>query len=366
LQFPNWSYQLTAQRRLNFWDVFYCGNRHLRIQFNTDISLTICPKQNSEKEHKLSDQTTEVIFHAYSQSPVAEKVRVALGIKGLAWRKVEIPRLPPKPFLTALTGGYRRTPVMQIGADIYCDSQCIIRELERRFPAPTIMPTSDQGLMWCLSRWTDGALFDQTVRHILGAAGDQLDKDFAKDRGRLYLGEDWAAALKQANADLPHLVSQLRAPLSWLNAQMSDGREFLLGPQPAAIDAQFYHVVWFLRGRWAGGPSFLSEFKDLVRWETNIQGIGHGTFTDMDPHEAILRAKSVEPTAETGVAPNEPLGLSVGQSVTLQPDVNGGEQPVTGTLRYADAETVVIDRSAADVGNVCVHFPRSGYRINLL
>lgn len=105
---------------------------------------------------------------------------------------MEIPRLPPKPMLTALTGGYRCTPVMQIGADIYCDSQCIIGELERRHPSPTLMPTSEQGLMWCLGRWTDRTLFDQTVRHVLGAAGYSQDKDFAADRGRLYLGEDWA------------------------------------------------------------------------------------------------------------------------------------------------------------------------------
>ena len=313
----------------------------------------------------MSDPTSEVIFHAYPQSPVAEKVRVVFGIKGVAWRSVEIPRLPPKPMLTALTGGYRRTPVLQIGADIYCDSQCIIRELERRFPSPTIMPTSEQGLMWCLSRWTDGTLFDQTVRHVLGAAGDSLDKDFAADRGRLYLGEDWAAGLKQANTDLPHLVAQMRAPLSWLNAQLSDGRAFLLGPQPAAIDAQFYHVIWFLRGRWAGGPSFLSEFTDLVRWEGNIREIGHGTFSGMDPQDAISRAKGLEPTAGTGVAAYEPQGLSVGQSVTIRPDVNGGEQPVTGKIRSADAETVVIERFAEDVGTVCVHFPRSGYRIDL-
>jgi glutathione S-transferase len=313
----------------------------------------------------MSDPTTEVIFHAYPQSPVAEKVRVAFGIKGLAWRNVEIPRLPPKPMLTALTGGYRRTPVMQIGADIYCDSQCILRELERRYPAPTLMPTSEQGLMWCLSRWTDGPLFDQTVRQVLGAAGESLDQDFAEDRGRLYLGEDWAAGLKQANADLPHLVSQMRAPLSWLDAQLSDGRAFLLGAQPAAIDAQFYHVVWFLRGRWAEGPSFLSEFQALVRWEDNIRAIGHGTSSTMDPQDAIARAKDLEPTAKTGVAPHDPQGLAVGQSVTIRPDVNGGEQPVAGILRYADAETAVIERSATDVGTVCVHFPRAGYRIDL-
>ena len=314
----------------------------------------------------MSDTSTDIIFHAYPQSPVAEKVRVVFGIKGLAWRSVEIPRLPPKPMLTALTGGYRRTPVMQIGADIYCDSQCIIRELDRRFPSPSIMPTSEQGLMWCLSRWTDGALFDQTVRHILGAAGDSLDKAFAADRGRLYLGEDWAAGLKKANADLPHIVAQMRAPLSWLNAQLSDGRAFLLGPKPAAIDAQFYYLVWFLRGRWTEGPSFLSEFTELLRWETNVRDIGHGTPTPMDPQDAILRAKGLEPTAMTGVSEFEPQGLRVGQSVSVQPDVNGGEQPVLGNIRFADAETVVIERLSDDVGRVCVHFPRSGYRIDLI
>jgi glutathione S-transferase len=313
----------------------------------------------------MSDPASEIIFHAYPQSPVAEKVRVAFGIKCLSWRSVEIPRLPPKPMLTALTGGYRRTPVMQIGADIYCDSHCIIRELDRRYPAPSLMPTANHGLMWCLSRWTDGTLFDQTVRHVLGSAGDALDKDFAADRGRLYLGEDWAAGLKKAHADLPHLVSQMRAPLSWLDAQLVDGRAFLLGNEPAAIDAQFYHVVWFLRGRWSDGPSFLSEFTNLVRWEENVAAIGHGTSSLMQGEDAIARAKGLEPIAPSGIAAHEPQGLKVGKPVTVSPDVNGGEQPVEGMLRYADAETVVIERRAPDVGTVCVHFPRSGYRIDV-
>ncbi len=311
------------------------------------------------------DPASEIIFHAYPQSPVAEKVRVVFGIKALSWRSVEIPRLPPKPMLTALTGGYRRTPVMQIGADIYCDSQCIIRELERRFPANSIMPTTEAGLMWCLSRWTDGALFDQVVRHVLGAAGDKLDKDFAQDRGRLYLGEDWAADLKKAHADLPHLVAQMRAPLSWINDQMSDGRAFLLGDAPAAIDAQFYHVVWFLRGRWGGGPSFLAEFPDLERWEANVNALGHGTSSPMEGSEAIMRAKELDSIAETGVDKNDPQGLRLGQRLTVTPDVNGGEQPVDGTLRFADANTVTIERTAEDVGTLCVHFPRAGYRIDI-
>lgn len=313
----------------------------------------------------MADPATEIVFHNYPQSPVAEKVRVAFGIKNLSWRDVEIPRLPPKPMLTALTGGYRRTPVMQIGADIYCDSQCIIRALEQHQPTPSLMPTSDAGLMWCLSRYSDGDLFSLAVKIVLGSAGDNLPSDFAEDRGRLYLGEDWAEGLKRANAQLPHLVAQMRAPLSWMDAQLKDGRSFLLGADPAAIDAQMYHNIWFIRGRWSGGPAMLSEFPDLVRWEENVRAIGHGTSSAMRAEDAIARAKTYDPVSDIGVAPNDPQDLHVGTSVTVSPDLDGGEQPVEGKVRYADADTIAIVRTADDVGTVCVHFPRAGYRVTL-
>lgn len=314
----------------------------------------------------MTNPALEIILHNYPQSPVAEKVRVALGIKGLAWRDVEIPRLPPKPMLTALTGGYRRTPVMQIGADIYCDSQCILRELERRYPDPSFMPTKDAGLMWCLSRWTDGALFDLAVKLVLGSAGDQLPADFAEDRGRLYLGENWAEGLKAANAQLPHLVAQMRAPLSWLSDMLSDGRTYLLGDQPGAIDAQIFHIVWFVRGRWSGGATLLAEFPDLERWEKNVRDLGHGVSTPMTPEEALERASSLEPIAAQAVSALDPQGLKLGQSVSVSPDVDGGEQPVEGDVVFADAHTIAIERKSDESGTVCVHFPRAGYRISTL
>ena len=309
---------------------------------------------------------SEIILHNYPQSPVAEKVRVALGLKGLSWRDVEIPRLPPKPMLTALTGGYRRTPVLQIGADIYCDSQCILRELERRFPDQSFMPTADAGLLWCLSRWTDGALFDLAVKIVLGSAGDKLDPAFAQDRGLLYLGENWAEGLKAANAQLPHLVAQLRAPLSWIDDTLSDGRAYLTGEQPAALDAQIYHVVWFVRGRWESGDAMLSEFSNLVRWEESIRAIGHGDSSAMTPEQAVECARLAKPQTAEGVADADPdpQGLITGMSVSVCPDVPSSEQAVTGKIRMANAESIAIDRMSDETGSVlCVHFPRTGYRV---
>ena len=86
--------------------------------------------------------TDELILHHYETSPFSEKVRVVMGMKGLPWRSVLIPNMMPKPDLLPLTGGYRRTPVMQIGADVYCDTQVILAEIERRAPMPAMSLSS--------------------------------------------------------------------------------------------------------------------------------------------------------------------------------------------------------------------------------
>ena len=95
---------------------------------------------------------TDIILHHYDTSPYSEKVRLGFGLKGLAWASVELPQIMPKPKLTALTGGYRKTPVLQIGADIYCDSQLIMRELERRYPTPSFYPAG-HGAADALAWW---------------------------------------------------------------------------------------------------------------------------------------------------------------------------------------------------------------------
>ncbi len=304
---------------------------------------------------------SDVILHHYPQSPVSEKVRVGLGIKGLAWRSVQIPRIPPKPDLMPLTGGYRRTPVMQIGADVYCDSQCILRELERRFPEPTFTPGGGAGMVWGVSRWTDGALFDSTVRLVLGAAIDELPEDFARDRARLYFGPDWD--LKQVEADLPHTIAQIRAQIGWMDQRLAGGRRFMLGDAPGLPDALAYYVVWFIRGRWERGPAFLSEFPALEAWEKRVADIGHGAPKDLDSGAALEIARTAEPETPEQADPLDPQGLAPGMAVTVVPEGDGGDPPVMGTVRAVSSETIAILREEDRVGPVCVHFPRVGFRV---
>ena len=303
---------------------------------------------------------SEVILHHYPASPVSEKVRVALGIKNLAWRSVEIPRVPPKPDVMPLTGGYRRTPIMQIGADIYCDSQCILRELQRCFPEPTFFPGGAGGLPWAISRWTD-SLFDTAVRVSLGANADQLPEAFAKDRVRLFLGPQ--GDLNKVKADLPHTIAQLRAQFGWMDQRVSSGRRFMLGDQPGLPDALCYYLVWFVRGRWQGGPALIAEFSGLEAWEQRVKAIGHGRPTEMTPAEAIEVARSNSPATPERSDPNDPQGLKPGQRVSVVPDLDSGESPVMGVVQLVDRDSIAIQRDDPRVGTVCVHFPRVGFRV---
>jgi glutathione S-transferase len=286
----------------------------------------------------------EIILHHYPQSPVAEKVRVVLGIKKLSWSSVHIPRLPPKPDLVALTGGYRRTPVLQVGADIYCDSQCIIRELERRHPHPTLYPGGSAGMPWAVSRWTDGPLFTLIVGVVMGAQADDLPADFARDRGTLYFGPDFDWQVQKRM--LPHSLAQIRAQLGWIDERLSGDRDFMLGTEPGLPDALCYHLVWFLRGRFAGGPALLAQFANLETWEQRVAAIGQGSPQELEHAD-----------------PLDLQGLAPGQRVTVAPDGHGGDPPVEGRIVAVDREGIALSRSAPEVGNVVVHFPRVGYRV---
>src|SRR5271156_6226863 len=167
-----------------------------------------------------------IILHHFEKSPFSEKVRVVFGLKNIEWTSVLISRIMPRPDLMPLTGGYRRTPVMQIGADIYCDTQCIIRELELRFPEPTLFPGGNEGLAWASAMWTDRSFFQNTVNLVFGSLADKVPQEFIADREKLRGAKFDVAAMTAA---VPQMHHQFRAPLQWIEAELGDKRNWMCG-----------------------------------------------------------------------------------------------------------------------------------------
>jgi len=300
---------------------------------------------------------TGIILHHYETSPYSEKIRIALGIKNLPWSSVEIPRIMPKPDLMPLTGGYRKTPVMQVGADIYCDTQLIVREIERRHPEPAL--NADPGLADALAWWAEKALFTPAVIVVFAAIGDRMPESFRQDRAK-FSGRSLDPAAMRATR--PHQLDQLRAHLDWFDRSLADGRPFLLGTRPGTPDLAVYHCVWFLL-RNVGRVAPLTEFERLSAWTERMAAFGHGMPSDMTSQQALDVAAAAAPSSIAAADPADPAGRRPGQRVKVTPD-DTGRDPVDGELVRSDAQEIVVRRTDPRVGDVHVHFPRAGFVVS--
>ena len=298
----------------------------------------------------------DILFHQYDSSPFSEKVRVCLGIKGLDWGAVDEPVIMPKPELVLLTGGYRRIPVLQIGADIYCDSQLIVRELERRWPSPTLFPGGDAGLGHATALWTDRTVFMAAVAIIFGGLGDQVPAAFIEDRKALS-GRSFDIAGMRAAA--PHMTLQLRAHAAMLSEQLSDGRAFLTGDRPGLTDANAYYNLWFIRSAYPPAATTFESLPHLPDWLERVRAIGHGQRSEVTRAEALLVAREAEPAAIVAQPNPDPL---IGQQVAVSADDYGCD-PVRGTLVGASEHQLSVRRTDPELGQLVVHFPRIGFAI---
>ena len=297
---------------------------------------------------------SEPILHHFDWSPYAEKVRVLLGIKGLAWRSVQIPMVMPKPDLTALTGGYRKTPVLQVGADVYCDTSCIARELEARWPEPTLFPDAGRGLALALATWAD-RFFEPGAGLSMGL-NDELPPDLLQDRREFFSHMDFSTFAERT----PHMFGQALAHAELVEDQLADGRAFLAGDRPGLVDATAYYVLWMLRGFIAAMPTLLQPCRRVAAWEQRVRALGHGRRSDIEAAEALEVARASTPTTGSGVAADDPSHLQAGQRVTVTPD-DYGKVAVAGDLVTLDRHRVSIRRRDERAGEVVVHFPRIGY-----
>jgi glutathione S-transferase len=298
-----------------------------------------------------------IILHHFEKSPFSEKVRVVFGLKNIEWTSVLISRIMPRPDLMPLTGGYRRTPVMQIGADIYCDTQCIIRELERRFPEPTLFPSGYQGIAWSTAMWTDRSFFQNTVNLVFGSLAAQVPPDFIADRERLRGAKFDVPAMTAA---IPQMRDQFRAHLQWIETQLGDGRAWMSGHRAGLCDVNAYMNVWYVRAHLPNADEMLAEFGNTRAWEKRMRDVGHGRFREISTSAALDIAAGATPQTAILADLHDPNGRKPGDRVEVMPD-DYGKIKVSGEIVALSSQHIAIRRYDPRAGEVIAHFPRAGF-----
>lgn len=307
---------------------------------------------------------SELILHHYPTSPFAEKARLLLGFKGLSWRSVKIPPVMPKPDLTALTGGYRKTPVLQIGADIYCDTSLIARRLDQEKALPAFFPEGQEMLAATFAAWADSVVFQHAVSLVFqpesiavrfSHLSPEAIKAFIADRAGLFSGGSATRlSAEQARHQWPTLMGRLEQQL-----QREEG-DFLFG-EPSIADFALAHPLWFLKATHVTAP-LVDAYPAVSAWFGRVMGFGHGAFSEMTCEEALAVARNATPAALPDEQFDEPNGFELGQHVVIAA-TDYGVDPVAGELLFAGREELIVRREDERCGVVHVHFPRFGFRI---
>lgn len=298
----------------------------------------------------------DLILHHYDLSPYAEKIRLALGLKGLTWRSVQTPMVMPKPDHMELTGGYRRVPVLQVGADIYCDTHLIARVLDRLAPTPPLAPPGQETLEHAFSRWAE-TTFMMAIFAFFGIGG-VFSEEFVEDRRKTMVPP--GTNLDGAKAILGTKLVQIRSVADRLDHQLADGRPFLLGESPCGADLSAYHPLMALSFA-PQTAKLLEPFARLQAWLERMRAIGHGTSTEIDAATALAVAREATPAAYAG-DPVLPEGIALGAPVLVLADEYGSGH-VAGELAPSGLHEIAVRRHTERAGEVVVHFPREDYSV---
>jgi glutathione S-transferase len=265
----------------------------------------------------------------------------------------------PRPLLMPLSGGYRRTPCLQIGANVYCDSAAIALGLARHTGDTSLYEPGFAALR--VAEWADSQLFRAIVAinfapEAVGAMLSQLPPDqiqaFAADR----------AALTEGSSLTPMSAGAARAHVACYLRELDRSLEgaFLFGGEPSIADFSVYHCLWFLGNNPHNAPQ-LAPWPTVVAWMERMAALGHGWQKEATGEEALAHARECEPVLPV-LESRFPEGLSQGDVVRVTP-VDYGRIPVEGRLVGCASDEVVLARETPETGAVMTHFPVAGFEV---
>lgn len=308
---------------------------------------------------------TDIILHHYDVSPFGRKVRAALGYKQLAWRSCVVAMQPPRAVLSTLAGGYRRIPVLQVGADVFCDSNLILRVLDRIAPARPLRGQDDV-LSQPISQWFEPRMFSifsvLRFRSREDAAGS-----FESDAARANFLRDRAAFMAplldvRKNAERSATcAAEARIFVAYLEERLGDGRAYLQGAAPTHADFSAFHPLHWLIEK-SAHRELLSEFTRVWAWVERLSALGEGTRSEASEADALRIAHDATPSFsfEGAAGPGDP---ALGTRVRIAP-TDYGVDAVEGELHAIGRDHLSIRRTTGETGLIAQHFPRWGYRID--
>ncbi|WP_116364550.1 glutathione S-transferase family protein [Parahaliea mediterranea] len=303
---------------------------------------------------------TDFILHHYAISPFAAKIRAMLGYAELPWRSATTTPMPPRPLVDALAGGYRRIPVAQLGADIFCDSRIICEEIAALSGRASLSPaTLDSEQQAFVDKAELGVFFTLVGK----ATGWPLVRKVVADVGPLgllrLLGDRKAMRAKMNAAVLPPAdgAATLQAHLDELEARLA--APYLHGEQPGIMDFSAWHGLWFATE--VGGKTLLGGHPAVADWAGRINHLHRNDALAITASDCLAAARDNTPRP---LAEHTEQHTHLGRTVCIAPS-DYAQEAVTGELVASLPGRFILRRQSPEAGTLHVHFPRERFSLAL-
>lgn len=303
----------------------------------------------------------KLILHHGPLSPFSEKVRAMLGYTRLHWHSSPTLEVPPRPALALLTGGYRRMPVAQIGADIFCDTRIIAAEIARLTNTPSLAVENIDESHQQFVHHVDSLVFQAGMTQSFNLT---LIRNVLKVRSWWeFCRFLWDRIIMTSRANTPPLKRSrahaiMNQHIAALESQLHD--DFLFGSHPIAADFSAYHTLWYLKRLCQ--PQWLNTYPRVNAWMSRMETFGNGQPQIISASDAIEHARLAHPRAIASEDQQDPL---IGQAVSIAP-ADYAMTPTHGILVGSSSQRWILARSALEIGTVHVHFPKHGYQLTPL
>lgn len=300
-----------------------------------------------------------MILYHYELSPFSAKIRAMLGHAGLPWQSVIVRSLPPRPEISALVGGYRKIPVAQQGADLFCDTRVIAAEIAAACGQPLLdlaaCPQETQAWVahvdvkifmnslaltgtWQMARTVWRGM---SVRELFG---------FVRDRAEIGRTSKVRAGHPSKAGD------KLHAHLADCEARLA-GQDWLFGTQVCHADFSAWHSLWFITD--LAGRDLVDGYPRVKAWMQRIRAAGQGRRQEITAGEARRAALSAVPRV---IADEHRQDARIGRQVSIAPD-DYALDPTAGRLVGVTPSRWIIARETPEGHVVHVHFPQTGYAL---
>lgn len=301
----------------------------------------------------------DLILHHYPMSPFSQKVRTMLGYAQLRWLSVSVREMPPRPLLLPLAGGYRKIPVAQCGADVFCDSRVIAEEIAARCGKPALVLAGNTPAQQAFATRADLEMFFACLiasgslalgRKVLASMSLLDIGRFFADRARMgRTAKVRVAGLREAKPMVREHLAQMESLLT---------HNFLFGDEPVHADFSAWHSLWFMRDL---AESALPEaYPRVMDWMARMRAFGEGDPSPMSGEQAVHIARNATPRE---IAAEHRRDKRVGKPVSIAP-ADYGRDPSEGTLAGVTPTRFILARETQEAGVVHVHFPQAGYVLN--